>query len=267
MSSKRGGIIYKTASEIDLIRKSGDLLGRAIAEVGKNIKPGVTTLSLDKIAYDYITAEGGHPSFLGYKVGRLSFPHSLCISVNDAVVHGMPGAYVLKEGDLISIDGGVYLNGYHADSAYTFPVGEVKAEYRKLLRDTLDSLFEGIKACRQGNRTGDIGYAVQRYCEQKGYGVVRELVGHGIGRDLHEAPEVPNFGKRNNGSLLQNGLVVAIEPMINLGTENVYTDRDGWTIRTADHKPSAHYEHTVGIINGVAEPLTTFRYIDEIITI
>ena len=252
---------------MELIRQSGDLLGRAIAEVAKLIVPGVKTKTLDQRAYEYITSEGGYPSFLGYRVGKHVFPASACISVNEQVVHGLPGAYVLKEGDIITIDCGVKLNGFHADSAYTFPVGEIKPAVRQLLKDTYASLFQGLAAAKSGNRTGDIGYSVQSYCQSRGYGIVRELIGHGIGRDLHEAPEVPNYGKRNTGTLLTNGMVIAVEPMINMGTAKVVTERDNWTISTADRKPSAHYEHTVGIIDGVAVPLTTFKYIEETVTI
>ena len=248
---------------MELIRISGDLLGRTHAEIAKMVKPGVKTIDLDRRAKEIITSEGGKPSFLGYN----GFPYSLCISVNEAVVHGFPSDYELKEGDIISVDCGVLLNGYHSDSAYTYPVGQIEPRTRQLLRDTYQSLQIGIANCRLGNRIGDIGFSIQQFCESKGYSVVRELVGHGIGTSLHEAPEVPNYGKRGKGVTLMNGMVIAIEPMINLGKRNIVHERDGWTIRTADRQPSAHFEHTVGIIDGKAVPLTTFKYIEEVVTI
>ncbi|SFC54504.1 methionyl aminopeptidase [Flexibacter flexilis DSM 6793] len=260
MSQEKQGIKYKTLEEIELIRLSGDLLGRTQGLVSKTIKSGITTKSLDKLAYEYISDNGAHPSFKGYN----GFPYSLCISVNDVVVHGMPSDYEIKDGDIVSVDCGVLLNGFHADSAYTYPVGNVKKETMQLLIDTKASLFLGIEAAQAGNRTGDIGSAVQQFVEAKGYSVVRELVGHGLGRSLHESPEVPNYGKKGKGTMLSEGLVIAIEPMVNLGKKQIFQDRDGWTIRTADRKPSAHFEHTIAIVEGKPQILTTFQYIDEV---
>lgn len=251
----------KTEEEIELIRKSADILGRAHAEVAKNIKVGVTTSALDKLAYEYITKNGGKPSFKGYK----GYPSSLCISVNEVVVHGLPGDYELKEGDIISIDCGVFLNGFHSDSAYTYPVGAISEENKKLLEITKQSLYLGIAQSLPGNRTGDIGYAVQSFVEKEGYSVVRELVGHGVGKSLHEEPEVPNYGKRGSGVKLQERMVIAIEPMVNLGKKNIFQEKDGWTIRTVDRKPSAHFEHTVVVMKEKAEILTTFKYIEEVL--
>jgi methionyl aminopeptidase len=255
-------IYYKTERDIAQIQVSGDLLGRTHAEVAKQVKPGVTTQELDKIAETFIKDHGAMPSFLKYK----GFPASLCISVNDVVVHGIPGKYVLKEGDIVSIDCGVFLNGFHADSAYTYPVGEVSAEVKKLLEVTKGCLTKGIEQVRSGNRIGDIGFAVQTHAERSGFSVVRELVGHGLGRNLHEKPDVPNFGKRGQGQKIENGLVIAIEPMINLGSKTIFQERDGWTIRAKDRKPSAHFEHTVAFIAGEARVLTTFKYIEEVFT-
>ena len=256
-------IYCKTDEELELIRKSAEILGKVHAEVAKNIKAGVTTSALDKIAYEYITKNGAKPSFKGYK----GYPSSLCISVNEVVVHGLPGDYELKEGDIISIDGGVYLNGFHSDSAYTYAVGEISEENKKLLEITKQSLYQGINQALPGNRTGDIGHAVQSFVEKAGYSVVRELVGHGVGKNLHEEPEVPNYGKRGSGVKLQERMVIAIEPMVNRGTKNIFQERDGWTIRTVDRKPSAHFEHTVVVMKERAEILTTFKYIEEVLGI
>lgn len=255
------GVIYKTEADIAAMRKSADLLGRVHGEMAKRIAPGVQTSALDNFAYEYITSHGATPSFKGFN----GFEYSLCISINEVVVHGFPSAYALKEGDIISVDCGVNLNGYHADSAYTYEVGSVAPEVSALLKATKESLYEGIKACKAGNRMGDVGAAVQQYVEARGYSVVRELVGHGIGKSLHEPPEVPNYGKKGKGVLLANGMVLAIEPMVNLGKRNVVQENDGWTIRTADRKPSAHFEHTVAIIDGIPEVLTTFKYIEEVL--
>jgi methionyl aminopeptidase len=254
-------IFYKTDEEIELIRKSGVLLGKTHAEVAKLIKPGIKTSVLDKCAFEFIKSNGGKPSFKGYN----GFPYSLCISVNENVVHGMPGDYILKEGDIISIDCGVLLNGFHSDSAYTYPVGKISAEVSKLLETTKESLYKGIAEAVSGNRIGDIGFAVQQHVEAEGYSVVRELVGHGIGKDLHEAPEVPNYGKRGKGLKLEEGMVIAIEPMVNLGKRMIVQEEDGWTIRTTDRKPSAHFEHTVAIRKGKADILTTFEFIEEVL--
>jgi methionyl aminopeptidase len=255
-------VFYKTDEEIELIRVSGVLLGKAHAEVAKLIKPGVKTSVLDNCAFEYIKSHGGEPSFKGYN----GFPYSLCISVNENVVHGMPGDYVLKEGDIVSIDCGVLLNGFHSDSAYTYPVGQISKEVAKLLTKTKESLFKGIEQAVVGNRIEDIGYAVQSYVEAEGFTVVRELVGHGIGRKLHESPEVPNYGKRGKGLKLQDGLVIAIEPMVNMGTKNIVQEKDGWTVRTADRKPSAHFEHTVAVRKGKVDILTTFEFIEEVLS-
>ncbi|OJV21092.1 MAG: type I methionyl aminopeptidase [Dyadobacter sp. 50-39] len=253
-------IYLKTEEEINLIKVSAQILGKAHAEVATWVKPGVTTGKLDAVAEEYIRDNGGIPSFKGFN----KFPASLCISVNEVVVHGIPGGYVLKEGDIVSIDCGVKLNGYHSDSAYTYPVGEVSKEVMNLLTATKKSLYKGIEQAVDGLRIGDIGHAVQSYVEDRGYTVVRELVGHGVGRDLHEAPEVPNYGKRGKGIRLREGMVLAIEPMINLGTKGVVQERDGWTIRTNDRKYSAHFEHTVVVRKGKAEILTTFDYIEKV---
>ena len=253
-------IYLKTEDEIDLIKESAQVLGKTHAEVAVWVKPGVATKRLDSIAEEYIKDFGGIPSFKGFN----NFPASLCISVNEVVVHGFPSGYILKDGDIISIDCGVKLNGYHSDSAYTYPVGEVSKEVMDLLSATKRSLYKGIDQAVDGLRMGDIGYAIQSYVEDRGYSVVRELVGHGVGRELHESPEVPNYGKRGKGVKLREGMVLAIEPMINLGTKAVVQERDGWTIRTTDRKYSAHFEHTVVVRKGKAEILTTFDYIEKV---
>lgn len=252
-------IFYKTKEEIELIRQSGLVLGKAHGEVAKHVKPGVKTRDLDKIAEEYIRDHGGVPSFKGYK----KFPGSLCISVNEAVVHGIPGEYELNEGDLISIDCGVCLNGFHSDSAYTYAVGDISPEAQQLLKVTKEALYEGIASAKAGSRIGDISYAIQKHVEHHNFSIIRELVGHGLGKSLHESPEVPNFGKRGRGPKLKEGLVIAIEPMVNLGKRNVVQERDGWTIRTFDRKPSAHFEHTVAISNGTPDVLTTFEFIEK----
>jgi len=253
------GLYYKTKEEIELIRESSLLVGKALAEVAKVIKPGVSTLFLDKVAYEFINDNNAVPAFLNYN----GFPNSLCISVNEAVVHGIPGKYELKDGDIVSVDCGVVKNGFFGDSAYTFAIGEVKAEVLKLLAITKESLYKAIDTAVVGKRLGDIGDAVQSLAEANGYGVVRELVGHGIGRDLHESPEVPNYGKRGSGMKLQEGLVIAIEPMINLGKRGVKQENDGWTIITSDRLPSAHFEHTVAVGKEKADILSSFVYIEE----
>ena len=253
-------IFIKSDTEIELIKISGQVLGKAHGEVAKWIRPGVTTKKLDIVAEEYIRDNGGVPSFKGYN----KFPASLCISLNETVVHGFPSQYELRDGDVISIDCGVKLGGFHSDSAYTYPVGEVKPEVMQLLRRTKQSLFLALDTVIEGNRIGDIGFAIQSYVEKFGYGVVRELVGHGVGRDLHEKPEVPNYGKRGNGPKLREGMVLAIEPMITLGKRAIVQERDGWTIRTNDRKPAAHFEHTVAVRKGKVEVLTTFEYIEEV---
>lgn len=249
----------KTEEEIQVIKESAQILGKAHGEVARLIKPGVKTSTLDKVAEEFIRDHGGVPSFKNYN----GFPATLCISVNDVVVHGFPGKYELKETDIITVDGGVQFKGFHSDSAYTYPLEGVGNETLQLLERTYDSLFKGIEQAKAGNRIGDVSFAIQSYVESFGYGVVRELVGHGVGRSLHEDPEVPNFGKRGKGVKLVPGMVFAIEPMINQGTKNVVQERDGWTIRTADKKPSAHFEHTVAILEGKTEVLTTHQYIEE----
>jgi len=256
-------IIYKTEEEIQLIRESADILGRAHGEVAKQVKIGVKTKDLDKIADDFIRDHGGVPSFKGYN----GFPSALCISENEQVVHGFPSEYELKDGDIISIDCGVFYKGFHSDSAYTYPVGEISSETMSLLKATKESLYVGIENAKFGNRMGDLSYSIQKYVEDRGYTVVRELVGHGLGRNLHESPEVPNYGKRGRGPKLNEGLVIAIEPMVNLGTRDVVQESDGWTIRTKDRKPSAHFEHTVAIFKDRTEILTTHKYIEEVFKI
>ena len=253
-------IYFRSDEEIALIKISAQVLGKAHAEVAKLIRPGVPTKELDRVAETFIKDNGGYPSFLGYN----KFPASLCISVNDVVVHGFPSRYELRDGDIISIDCGVKLNGYHSDSAYTYPVGEVSMAVRRLLTRTKESLYMGLEKAVEGNRVGDIGYAIQTYTEKFGYSVVRELVGHGVGQNLHEAPEVPNYGKRGQGPRLHEGMILAIEPMINFGKKGVVQERDGWTIRTVDRKPSAHFEHTVAVRKGKPEILTTFEYIEAV---
>jgi methionyl aminopeptidase len=252
-------IHYKTSEEVDKIKQSADILGRAHGEIAKYVRKGVKTSFLDKIAEEFIRDHAAVPSFKGYN----GFPSSLCISVNEVVVHGFPSEYELKDGDIISVDCGVFHQGFHSDSAYTYPIGEVPPSVLALLSATKDSLYLGIEQAVFGNRIGDIGHAIQKFVEAKGYTVVRELVGHGLGRKLHEAPEVPNYGKKGSGPLLKQGMVIAIEPMINLGTRNIVQEKDGWTIRTADRKPSAHYEHTVAIFEDRTEVLTTHKYIEE----
>ena len=252
-------LYYKTKEEIELIRESSLLVAKTLAEVAKVIKPGVTTLSLDKVAHEFINDYKAVPAFLNYN----GFPNSLCISVNSQVVHGIPGAYELKDGDIVSVDCGVVKNGFFGDSAYTFAIGEVKPEILNLLQVTKESLYKGIEMAIVGKRIGDISETVQSYAESNGYSVVRELVGHGIGKNLHEAPEVPNYGKKGSGLKLEEGLVIAIEPMINLGKRSIKQEEDGWTIRTADNLPSAHFEHTVAIGKGKADILSSFKYIEE----
>jgi methionyl aminopeptidase len=256
-------IYYKTEEEIELLRESSLLVGKTLAEIAKLIKPGVETLYLDKIAEDFIRSHGAVPGFKGYN----GFKHTLCISVNDEVVHGIPGKRILADGDIVSVDCGTLKNGFYGDSAYTFAVGNVSEEKLKLMEATKESLYKGISAAIDGKRVGDIGYEIQSYVESLGYSVVRDLVGHGLGRKLHEKPEVPNYGKQGTGMKLQMGLVIAIEPMINLGVRNVIQERDGWTIRTADRLPSAHYEHNVVVRKGKAEILSSFEEIEKVLSI
>jgi methionyl aminopeptidase len=256
----RGGKpVVKTEDEIALIKESSLLIGKTHAMLAAHIMPGVTTMELDRLAHDFIKDHGGFPGFLGYN----GFPNSICASVNAAVVHGIPTQDPLKSGDIVSVDIGVIKNNMWGDSAFTFAVGEVSNEVNQLLRVTKECLLVGIEQAVAGNRIGDIGYSIQQHAESFGFGVVRELVGHGVGIQLHEPPEVPNYGKRGSGPVLQEGWVLAIEPMINLGTKNIRQMKDGWTIVTSDMKPSAHFEHTVVVKKEKAEVLSSFKEIEE----
>lgn len=252
-------INYRSTEEIELIRNSNILVSKTLGEVAKLIKPGVTTKELDKRAEEFIRDNNGIPGFLGYH----GFPATLCTSVNSQVVHGIPANTILKEGDILSVDCGAQINGYFGDSAYTFAIGEIHKDVYRLLQVTKESLFKAVAVAIEGKRIGDIAYTVQTYCETNGYSVVREMVGHGLGTGLHEAPEVPNYGKRGTGPMLRKGMVICIEPMINMGKRKVYQDNDGWTIRTADNKPSAHFELAVSIQKGSPDILSTFMYIEE----
>jgi len=254
-------IYLKTDEEIEIQRESSLLVGKTLAEVARLIKPGAKTAELDRVAEEFIRDHGAEPGFKGYG----GFPATLCVSINDEVVHGIPGDRVLKDGDIVSIDCGTLMNGFYGDSAYTFAVGEVDPEVLELLKRTKESLYLGIEQAIVGKRVGDIGYAVQKYVESFGYSVVRELVGHGVGRHLHESPEVPNYGRRGSGVKLKEGMCIAIEPMVNLGRKEVVQGRDGWTIKTADGKPSAHFEHDVAVRNGKADILSTFVYIEQVL--
>lgn len=252
-------IIYKSNEQVELIRESCLLVNNTIAEIAKHIKPEVSTLYLNNLADQFIRDHGAIPSFKNYH----GFPFACCMSVNDAVVHGFPTKEELRQGDILSVDVGAFKNGYHGDSAYTFALGTVSDDIKKLMRVTKESLYKGIEMAIVGNRVGDISHAIQEYTERKnGYGVVRELVGHGLGKDLHEDPQVPNYGKRGSGTKLNDGLVIAIEPMINLGKRHVYHDKDGWTVRTKDGNPSAHYEHTVCVRKDKADILSSFETIE-----
>lgn len=254
-------IYYKSLEEIELIRESSMLVSKTLAEVAKVIKAGITTLALDKLAFEFINDHGAIPAFLNYN----GFPYSLCISPNEQVVHGFPSEYIIRDGDLISVDCGVIKNGYFGDSAYTFSIGEVDAEKQQLVEVTKHCLDLAIDKAVSGMRVGDIGFAVQQHAEANGFGVVRELVGHGVGVKLHEKPEVPNYGKRGVGPKLEEGLVIAIEPMINAGVAGVLFHNDGWTVTSKDNKPSAHFEHTVAIKKGKADVLSTFSLIEEVL--
>ena len=257
MDSKK--IILKSFEEIELMRESAQLVSKTLGLLAKEIKPGITTLYLDKIAEEFIRDNDAEPGFLG----MYDFPNTLCVSPNYEVVHGIPNKKPLQDGDIISIDCGVLKNGFYGDHAYTFKIGEVTAEIQKLLDTALESLYLGIREFKEGNRVGDISYAIQKHNESNGYGVVRELVGHGLGKDLHESPEIPNFGKKGNGKKFVNGMVIAIEPMINMGTEKVNFLSDGWTVETADKLPSVHFEHDVAMIDGKPLLLSTFDFIYE----
>jgi methionyl aminopeptidase len=254
-------LYLKTDEEVGLLKESNLLVSRTLAEIARHIKPGVTTLYLDKIAEEFIRDNGAVPAFLGYG----GFPKTLCTSVNDEIVHGIPSGYELKDGDIISVDCGVILNDWFGDSAYTFAVGEISDRVKQLLEFTRAALYEGVKAAMGGNRIGDISSAVQTKAESGGFSVVRELVGHGIGKKLHEPPEVPNFGRKGSGPKMEKGLVICIEPMINMGVKETVQMMDGWTVKTADGKPSAHFEYAVAVNKGKADVLTTFDFIEEVL--
>jgi methionyl aminopeptidase len=256
-------INLRTNEELELLSASNLLVSRTLGELAKMIKPGITTLELDRFAEEYIRDHMGVPAFLGYN----GFPKTLCTSVNSEVVHGIPSSYVLKEGDIISVDCGVKLNGYFGDSAYTFEVGEVEDGTKKLVDNTKESLFKGIEKTVEGNRLGDISSVIQQHAESAGYSVVREMVGHGLGKDLHEEPEIPNYGKKGTGIRLMDGMVICIEPMINLGSRFILQGSDGWTIRTRDNKPSAHFELAVAVKKGKPVVLSTFRFVEEALNI
>jgi len=252
-------IIYKTDDELELMRQSALLVSKTLTEVAKILRPGITTLSIDKLVGQFLKDHKAIPSFLNYH----GYPFNSCTSVNDVVVHGFPDGNELKDGDIVSVDIGVILNGWHGDHAYTFAIGEPAAEIMQLIKITKESLYKGIEKAVTGNRVGDIAFAIQEHTERKhGYGVVRELVGHGLGRSMHEDPQVPNYGKRGSGPKLKEGIVLAIEPMINLGKKEVFTEADGWTVRTADHKPSVHFEHDVSIRKGKADILSDYSIIE-----
>ena len=254
-------INYKSVEEIELIRESSLLVAKTLGEIAKVIRPGIKTIELNKLAETFIRDNGGVPAFLNYS----GFPYSLCISLNDQVVHGFPGKYELVEGDLVSVDCGVLMNKYYGDSAYTFAIGEVSEQVEKLMRVTKECLYLGIDKAVAGMRVGDIGAAVQEHAEKNGFGVVKELVGHGVGTHLHEKPEVPNYGRRGSGIKLEEGMVIAIEPMINAGRAGVKFWDDGWTVSTSDKKPSCHYEHTVAIRKGKDDILSSFAFVDEVL--
>ena len=255
-------IFLKTEEEIEFLRISNQIVAKTLAEMAKIIAPGISTEQLNKVAEEFIRDNGATPGFLGYG----GFPKSICTSVNDQVVHGIPSEkVVLEDGDIISVDCGAYINGFHGDSAYTFCVGDVKPEIIELLRTTKASLYKGIEQAQEGKRLGDVGYAIQEYCESRGYSVVREMIGHGVGRNLHESPEVPNYGRKGNGIMLKSGMTIAIEPMINLGKRNLIFENDGWTTRTIDKKPSAHFEHSIAIRRGKADILSSFEYLEKVL--
>ncbi|OJW73412.1 MAG: type I methionyl aminopeptidase [Candidatus Amoebophilus sp. 36-38] len=256
-------IFFKNEEEINLIKQSGEILARVLGLVAGAIKPGVATKELDKLAEEYIYDQGASPAFKGYH----NFPATLCISVNETVVHGIPGKYVLQEGDIVSVDCGVSYKGYHSDSAYTFSVGEITKEARDLIKVTKEALYLGVAQAVVGKRVGDIGASVETYVNQHGYSVVKALAGHGVGKSLHEDPQIPNYGKRGSGVQLKKGMVIAIEPMVNQGQSAVRQDKDGWTIKTADSKLSAHFEHTVAVGERQAEILTSYHYIEEALKI
>ena len=253
-------IYLKTPEEIEAMRPACDLISRTLGELARWIQPGVTTRRLDTIAREYIMDNGGRPACLGYG----GFPATLCIEVNETVVHGFPSNYTLRDGDIIGIDNVVEKDTWMGDMCYTFPVGEVDPKVMDLLRTTKESLYVGIEACVAGKRIGDVANAIQTYCEHRNYSVVREMCGHGIGHKMHEEPDVPNYGRRGIGPVIRNGMVLCIEPMINMGSKNIIIESDGWTCRTRDRKPSAHFEHTHAVIDGKAVTLTTFKYVKEV---
>lgn len=258
-------IFLKTEDEIELMRNANLLVGRTLAEIGKIIQPGVTTRQLDKVADEYIRDHGAIPTFKGFPNPYGSpFPASICTSVNEQVVHGVPNDEPLKEGDIVSVDCGTLLDGYNGDSCYTFCVGCVSDEIKSLLKTTKESLYKGIEAAFAGKRIGDIGYSVQQHCETNGYGVVREFVGHGIGKEMHEDPPIPNYGRRGNGPMIKNGMCIAIEPMITMGDPKIYLLPDRWTVITRDHKPAAHFEHTIAIHHGKPDILSSFEEIEKL---
>ena len=250
-------IYLKTPEEIEKMRVAADLTSATLGEVAKWVQPGVTTRKLDTIAREFILDNGGKPACLGYE----GFPGTLCIEVNEMIVHGFPSGYVLRDGDIVGTDLVVEKDGFMGDSCYTFAVGDISPEKLALCRTTLEALYVGIEAAVPGHRIGDISHAVQTYCERRGYSIVREMCGHGIGRSMHEDPEVPNFGRRGIGAVIRNGMCFCIEPMVNMGSRNIFIERDGWQCRTKDRKPSAHYEHTLAVVDGRVEQLTTFDYI------
>ena len=256
-------IVLKSKEEIELLRESALVVSKTLGMLASEIVPGITSLELDRLAEIYIRDHGAEPGFLGL----YDFPNTLCVSPNAQVVHGIPNNIPFEEGDIISIDCGAYKNGFYGDHAYTFQVGNIKSDIKKLLEITKASLYEGIKSFKEGNRIGDLGYAIQNYCEKEGYGVVRELVGHGLGKEMHEGPEIPNYGKRGRGKKFVNGMVLAIEPMINQGTHKIKQLKDGWSIMTEDGRPSAHFEHNVALVDGKPELLSTFQYIYDAIGI
>lgn len=255
-------IYLKTDEQIELLREANLVVARTLGELAKWVAPGVTTRRLNQIADEFIRSQNAVPGFLGL----YGFPASVCISVNETIVHGIPSNYALEDGDIVSIDcGAVTQSGYNGDSTYTYPVGNIAPETIQLLRTTKQSLYEGIAMAVPGNRVGDIGYTIQRFCEQRGYSVVRELCGHGVGKKLHEDPDVPNYGRRGTGPLIKNGMCIAIEPMINMGSKNIVIERDGWTTRTKDRKPSAHYEHSIAVHNGKPDILSSFDFVQEVL--
>lgn len=254
-------IYLKTPEEIEKMRTACALVSRTLGEIAKWVAPGVTTNKLEGIAREFIADNGGRAACLGYG----GFPGAVCWEVNEVVVHGFPSNYVLREGDILGADCVVEIDGFNGDMCYTFPVGEISDEAYNLCRTTKESLYKGIEMCKEGNRIGDIAHAVQTYCERRGYTVVREMCGHGIGRSMHEDPEVPNYGRRGTGPVIRSGMCICIEPMINLGSRNIVIERDGWTCRTRDRKLSAHYEHTIAVINGKPEILTTFEPVYEVL--